>query len=410
MEKPDVVVIGAGAAGMVAAIAAAERGVSVVVLEKMERAGKKLRITGKGRCNITNTKPWLEFSTHIHPSSQFFRHTFYHFDNIRTIDYFNQLGVKTVIERGDRVYPVSGVAEEVVDALLRKMEHLCVQVLYNSRALRIECRGGAVTGIVYKTGATEHIVECSAVIMATGGLSYPSTGSNGDGYRMASEVGHTITERFPSLTALMPSNYVKDLEGIHLKNVELSLYAGRDILQREFGELDFTSNGIEGPIGIKISRRAVKSMVSGNRCSVNIDLKPAVTIEQLQSRLAREFSGEDSIRVFLNKIVLTKLVNPFIEMNNLGKKSVGFEKMAYLLKNWKMELSGFTSYERAVITAGGVSLEEIVSKSMKSKIYDNLFFAGEVINIDADSGGYNLQIAFSTGFVAGESAAQMVRK
>ena len=419
----DIIIVGGGAAGLFAALAAARGGASVTILEKMERAGRKVRITGKGRCNITNTKPWQEFSIHIHPNSNFLRHSFYSLSNIDTITLFNEIGLKTVVERGDRVFPESGVASDVVEVLLKELSALRVKIEYRAcvkgvvkgavkergvgveEASEMERIGEVVTGVVYEKDGRKCQLDCRVLIIATGGLSYPATGSDGDGYRFASDLGHTVVDCFPSLTALMPVGYTKELEGLNLKNIEIALSIDNDIVQREFGELEFTNNGLEGSVGFKVSRRAVNAIRSGSRCSVYIDLKPAITKEQLILRLERELATEKDLSKALYKVLPSRLARYFLS----NKDRLGFDikKVAALLKSWRLDITSFTSYERAVVTAGGVSLDEVVSKSMRSKLYNNLYFAGEVLNLDGDTGGYNLQIAFSTGYMAGQTAAKM---
>ncbi len=413
-----VIVIGGGAAGMLAAISAARCGANVIILEKMERLGRKVRITGKGRCNITNTKPWSEFSSHIHPKNNFFRPSFYNFSNSDTVDFFESIGLKTVIERGDRVFPLSGVASDVVDALSGELERLGVSVLLKTRVTDLIIENGVVNEVTAiadtKSGKRQLRFNPSSLIIATGGLSYPATGSDGDGYALAAKSGHSIIECSPSLTALMPVNYNRDLEGLRLKNVELRLFIGPDLAQKEMGDLDFTNNGVEGSIGYKISRKAVKAIKSGNKCSLILDLKPSLTYEQLSDRINRELNagGGLSLKMLLKKLLPEQLIVSFIIYTGLdkecfavGRRGKTVEILVKSLKNWKMEIESFTSYERAVITAGGVSLDNIYPKNMQSRIVENLFFAGEVIDLDGDTGGYNLQIAFSTGYLAGKSAA-----
>ncbi|OFX77587.1 MAG: hypothetical protein A2X19_07155 [Bacteroidetes bacterium GWE2_39_28] len=413
MELREVIVIGAGAAGMMAAITAAREGSKVTLIEKMEKAGRKIRITGKGRCNITNTKPWQEFSTHLHPNSRFLKHAFYSFDNTETVKFFEEIGLKTVIERGDRVFPLSGNASDVVDTLVNEINKLNIKVLYNTSVKDFFISEGKINSISAVSNSKTLRLIADAYIIASGGLSYPLTGSTGDGYTFAEKCGHKVTECFPSLTALMPVGYCNELIGLQLKNCEITLISGKDIVQKEMGDLDFTNNGIEGSIGYKISRKAVKTLISGGRCSVSIDLKPAIDIETLKKRVEKEILELKGpfTSLLLQKLLPSQAIRPFMEMNNLSSdinkllRSLDILGLAEILKNWKMDIYSFTSYERAVITAGGVSLDEIISKNMKSRLVQNLWFAGEVIDLDGDTGGYNLQIAFSTGFLAGKSAA-----
>ncbi|MDP3398992.1 MAG: aminoacetone oxidase family FAD-binding enzyme [Bacteroidales bacterium] len=412
MEHREVIVIGAGAAGMMAAITAARGGAKVTLIEKMEKAGRKIRITGKGRCNITNTKSWQEFSTHLHPNSRFLKHAFYSFDNTETVKFFEEIGLKTVIERGDRVFPLSGIASDVVDSLVNEINKLNIKVLYNTNVKDIDLTEGNIRSITAVSNGKRISLMADAFIIASGGLSYPLTGSTGDGYKFAEKCGHKITECFPSLTALMPVGYSSELIGLQLKNCEITLIAGKDIVQKEMGDLDFTNNGIEGSIGYKISRKAVKTLISGGKCSVSIDLKPAIDIETLTKRIEKEITELRGpfTSLLLQKLLPSQAIRPFMEMNNLSSdinkllRSLDISGLAEILKNWQMDIDSFTSYERAVITAGGVSLDEIISKNMKSRLVQNLWFAGEIIDLDGDTGGYNLQIAFSTGFLAGKSA------
>lgn len=418
MKSRDVIVVGGGAAGMLAAISAAKSGAEVTLIEKMERLGRKLRITGKGRCNITNTKPWQEFSSHIHPKSNFFKHSFYNFSNEETITFFESIGLKTVLERGERIFPLSGLASDVVNALTAEMERVGVEIILNTKVTDLNVAGQKVTEVVtINTKSNIEMTYCATtVVMATGGLSYPLTGSDGDGYVIAKNLGHKIEECFPSLTALMPKDYSKELEGLQLKNVEIALFIAGDEVQREMGDLDFTNNGIEGSIGYKISRKAVKALINGNRCVVYLDLKPALTKDILEERMRRELSllHNPSINQLMRKLLPYELVSPFISYLNLPadplnakKREATIKAVAASLKTWKMDIVTFTSYDRAVITAGGVSLDEVIAKNMRSRFYDNLFFAGEIIDLDGDTGGYNLQIAFSTGYMAGLEAAKV---
>ena len=417
MKSRDVIVVGGGAAGMLAAISAAKSGAGVTLIEKMERLGRKLRITGKGRCNITNTKPWQEFSAHIHPKSNFFKHSFYNFSNDDTIAFFESIGLKTVLERGERIFPSSGLASDVVNALTAELDRVGVEVILNTQVTELKVAGQKISELVtFNTKNNIETIYCATtVVMATGGLSYPLTGSDGDGYIIAKNLGHKIEECFPSLTALMPKDYSKELEGLQLKNVEIALFVATDEVQREMGDLDFTNNGIEGSIGYKISRKAVKALINGNRCVVYLDLKPALTKDVLEERMRRELSvlHNPSINQLMRKLLPYELIGSFLSSVNLPadplnekKREASIKAIATSLKAWKMDIITFTSYERAVITAGGVSLDEVISKSMRSRLYDNLFFAGEIIDLDGDTGGYNLQIAFSTGYMAGMEAAK----
>ncbi len=413
METTDVIVVGGGASGMLAAIFAAKSGVAVTIIEKMERVGRKIRITGKGRCNITNTKPWEEFSHHIYPKNNLFKPAFYNFSNIDTVELFKSIGLNCVVERGKRVFPQSGVASDVVGALAEEIERMGVKVILNTRVTSLTLQDGIITGVETSSKNStgiyyKRVFHAKAVILATGGLSYPSTGSDGDGYLLAQECGHTVTPCFPSLTALMPMDYSQNLDGLKLKNVQLSLVVDNDTVKTEMGDLDFTNNGIEGPIGLKLSRRAVKALISGSRCFLILDLKPALSEEQLKKRIERELNSPQSksLNGLLRSLLPMQLIPHF--MTYAGSKG-DIDRLIKSLKEWRMEIVSYTSYERAVVTAGGVSMNEIFHKSMKSKVVGNLYIAGELLDLDGDTGGYNLQIAFSTGALAGREAAKYAK-
>lgn len=436
----DIIIIGGGAAGLMAAAGAAEtfnrngKQGKVIVLEKMPRPGRKIMITGKGRCNFTNVKPWNEFSSHVHPKPNFLKPSFYNLTSEKMMDYLQDHGMEAVVERGDRAFPTSHLASDVVDTLVRAAEDAGAEVICGKEVTGIENIDGFKI-----TCADNSTYSCSRLIICTGGLSYPKTGSTGDGYVWAEELGHKLRPLFPSLTAIVPKGYKddtlkesdksikghidrrtplteigKELCGNQLKNVGLTLYIDGNTSQDEFGDLDFTDGGLEGPIGFKISRKCVNALVNGSKVSVSIDLKPAVDIEDLTVRintLWNEVSKDrktankqykERFRVLLTKLLPMSLIPGFVRLN----PNVDHKTLAKALKNWKMEISGFVGYERCVITAGGISQEEVSPKTLESKLIPGLYFAGEVLDLDADTGGYNLQIAFSTGYLAGISAAK----
>lgn len=443
MNSADIIIIGGGAAGLMAAAGAAEKfgrdgtAGKVIVLEKMSRPGRKIMITGKGRCNFTNVKPWNEFSGHIHPKANFLKHSFYNLTAEGMIDFIERSGTETIVERGDRAFPASHLASDIVDALVRAAEDagaeihcskevsecICEKVSDNENRFDITCADGSS-------------YSCRKLILCTGGLSYPKTGSTGDGYRWARSFGHSIKPLFPSLTAIVPRGYKEDVpsgdlkghisrntpltengEGLcgnQLKNVNLSLYIDGNLAQEEFGDLDFTDGGIEGPIGFKVSRRCVNAITNGSKASVVLDMKPAVEIEDLIVRISclwNEISKDkrnaqklykDRFRILLTKVLPMSLIPVFSKLN----PNIDHKTLPKALKNWKFEIAGFVGYERCVITAGGVSLDEITAKTLESKLIPGLHFAGEILDLDADTGGYNLQTAFSTGYLAGMSAAR----
>lgn len=442
-EVADIVVIGGGAAGMMAALTAkkARKDLSVVILEKMPRPGRKILVTGKGRCNLTNACDWDEFSLHIHPKPNLLKHAFRAFTPSDTIAAFNAMGLDCVTERGRRVFPASMKAMDVVDTLAGSLKRSGVEIRCGLKVEKIEktpegffrifytmaCRrsdspkrgngcdsqGGNNCGIQGGNGIPKHsMITAKAVILATGGLSYPGTGSEGDGYPMATALGHKIVPCFPSLTALRPAGYAtsrKLLEGIHLKNVSLYLFINGSLAQEEFGELDFTDGGIEGALGFRVSRKAVKALANGASVTVRIDLKPALDENQLEKKLGNvgmlDFSKShtaSSIPVsILSSLIPTSIAKAFAATNKANIKRYG---LAASLKKWDFAIEGYTGYERAVITAGGISDDEVNPKTMESKLVPGLYFAGEILDIDGDTGGYNLQIAWSTGHAAGLAA------
>lgn len=396
----NIVVIGGGAAGMMAAIkaaetirsAAAQQAASaipqVTLYDKNDRLGRKIYLTGKGRCNITNMRPWQEFAPHIHPNQEFLKHAFRAFSNEDVRNFFEQLGVPTTVEQGQRLFPVSMRAADVAQAMERRVYELGVKV------------------VAQPVESIKELLKSNLVILATGGKSYPVTGSTGDGYGMAAEVGHTVSRTFPSLTALMPSGYNRRLEGLELKNVALHLYVDRTLVQSEEGEMSFTDDGIEGALGYRVSRRAVWALVNGQRVELSLDLKPGLSLEKLNARILREAGDGRLNGRILRGLMPEQLIEPFKKAN----PDLNVSNLASRLKEWRFRIETWKGYERAVVTAGGVSLKEIVPKTMASRIVEGLFFAGEVMDIDGDTGGYNLQIAFSTGALAGISAAKALEK
>ena len=438
----DIIIIGGGAAGLMAAAGAAQTMGSmgkVLVLEKMQRPGRKIMITGKGRCNFTNVKAWNEFSGHIHPKPNFLKPSFYNLSSEKMIEFLSEHGMEIIVERGDRAFPASHLASDVVDALARAAEQAGARISCEKEVNDIAHEDGGFI-IRCADGAS---YSCRKLVICTGGLSYPKTGSSGDGYAWAQELGHSVKPLFPSLTAIVPKGYKdfstshgmtegsfagkghihrnsplsevgKTLCGNQLKNVGLSIFIDGNEAQNEFGDLDFTDGGIEGPIGFKVSRKCVNAIVNGSRVQVVMDLKPAVEIEDLTVRintLWNEISKDrrnaqklykDRFRILLTKVLPMSLIQAFLKYH----PNADHKTLPKLLKGWKFDIDGYVGYERCVVTAGGVSLEEITPKTLESKLIPGLYFAGEVLDLDADTGGYNLQAAFSTGYLAGISAAK----
>jgi hypothetical protein len=461
--KSEIMIIGGGASGLMAAYGAAKYLVDngsdaqVTILEKMPRPGRKIMITGKGRCNFTNVKDWNAFSPHIRSKSNFVKSSFYNLDSSAVVDFFESYGMKTVVERGDRAFPASYHASDVVDTLLRSCTGYGVKVV-------TEC---AVTGIVKMTDGfkvntfdgLEH--RCSKLIVATGGLSYPGTGSTGDGLAWAEGLGHAVKPCFPSLTALVPKGYKtgeiisrgkghidrstplsefgKSLAGIQLKNISLASVIDGSTVESEFGDVDFTDGGIEGPVGFQLSRRCVKAIINGSKVTLRLDLKPGVEAAELASRVkslwdeiardprSRGKGDRERCRILLGKLMPWELIPAFLTAHpdivtvkrkagardGSGRYSVGAQQafvnlsaIAKALKQWDFPIEGFVGYERCVVTAGGVDTDELLPKTMESRLVPGLYFCGEVMDMDCDTGGYNLQAAFCTGFLAGQSAAR----
>ncbi len=466
----DIIIIGGGAAGMMAAAGAAETFASkgadgrVIVLEKMARPGRKIMITGKGRCNFTNVKAWNEFSRHVHPKPNFLKPSFYNMTSEKVVEFMEAHGLETVVERGDRAFPASHLSSEVVDTLVRAAERAGAEVLCNKEVKEIRMRmlkqvqhdvlnDGILDALNDGQDDTERHAElvsasagqtfmikctdgstysCRKLIICTGGLSYPKTGSTGDGYGWARELGHSVKPLFPSLTAIVPKGYKQDdsrghidrstplteigsaLCGNQLKNVGLSILIDGNEVENEFGDMDFTDGGLEGPIGFKVSRKCVNAIVNGAKVTAVLDMKPAVEIKDLSVRIRTlwdEVSKDrrnsqklykDRFKILLTKVLPMSLIPAFVKLN----PNVDHKTLAKTLKGWKFEIAGYVGYERCVVTAGGVSLDELTAKTLESKLVPGLHFAGEVLDLDGDTGGYNLQIAFCTGYLAGISAAK----
>lgn len=430
--ETDIVIIGGGAAGMMAAVGAGKCGAKALVLEKMPRPGRKIMISGKGRCNFTNMKDWQDFSAHVHPKAAFLKNAFYNFSPEDTVAFFRENGMESVVERGDRVFPASYKACDVVDTLVKAMKKAGAELV----------AGAAVTGIrrdqekfvVSATGMED--ISAGKLILATGGLSYPGTGSTGDGYVWAENFGHRTTRRFPSLTALVPSGYkslpdgmpekghidralpLSDLgrllAGNSLRNITLTALIDGNPAAEEFGDLDFTDGGIEGPCGFRVSRKCVNAIDNGSKVSFRIDLKPAVAESDLENRIGRLWkeigndrrsagkSHRDRFSILLGKLVPMSLAEGFLRSSS--GTDVG--NLAHRLKNWEFRIPGYVGYERCVVTAGGVATDGISPRTMESRTIPGLFMAGEILDLDCDTGGYNLQTAFSTGMLAGMSAAK----
>mgnify|MGYP004507727131 FL=1 len=406
----NVIVVGGGAAGMMAAVFAARNGQNVQLLEKNEKLGKKLFITGKGRCNITNAADIEDLFTAVISNPKFLYSGFYSFTNQQVIDFFEELGVKTKVERGERVFPVSDHSSDVIAAFSRELKSLGVSVSLHTEVKELLCEQDKVCGVLLTNGKK---MKADAVIVATGGISYPSTGSTGDGYRFARETGHRVTELLPSLVPMEVRQwYAKELQGLSLRNIEIRITDGKKKLYEEFGEMLFTHYGVTGPVILSASSVVGKTLRK-KELTLHIDLKPALSEEQLDKRILREFDANhnkqyknsiDSLFPAKLKPVMIELseIEPEKKVNEITKEER--QRLVHLIKDFTMTLTGLRSYNEAIITKGGVSVKEIDPGTMESKKMKGLYFAGEVLDLDAVTGGYNLQIAWSTGYLAGINA------
>ncbi len=416
-----VIIIGAGPAGMLSAIASAQYDNDITILEKMEKPAQKLLITGKGRCNITSSLPIEDFIKNIPGNGMFLYSAFHNFNNEQILEILKQEGVETKVERGNRIFPISDKAKDVQEALLHRLKKLNVKIQTNARVEKILTKENKVIGAIYNENGKEKKLYADKVILATGGKSYPGTGSTGDGYKLAEELGHTITTLKPSLVPLVASQkdkiICKKMQGLSLKNVGIKI---KDIqtnknIYEDFGEMLFTHFGVSGPTILSGSAhllryKNIEEKLENNQIVLSIDLKPALSEEKLDGRILRDFNEEKnkSFKNSLDKLLPKKMIevivelskiNPDKKVNEITKKER--ENLVKLLKNLKVEIKDFGTIEEAIITAGGVSIKEINPKTMESKLVKGLFFAGEIIDVDAYTGGFNLQIAYSTGYTAG---------
>lgn len=429
-----VAVIGGGAAGMLAAISAARQGAEVFLLERNDRLGKKLFITGKGRCNLTNACGETELLEHVVSNPKFLFPAFRELNAEKTIQFFEALGLRTKIERGLRVFPQSDHSSDVIRVLAEELKRYFVQVKYSARVKKILCTKGQVSGVLLEDGTTLHTDAC---ILATGGLSYPSTGSTGDGYQLARELGHTITALSPSLVGIhVKETWVGQLQGLSLKNTGFRLVAGErkepdakqavkrtklnpgKVLYEDFGELIFTQFGVSGPVILSASSYLAPYLDMAEFI-IHLDLKPALTKEQLNQRILRDFeevknkhfkNAFDNLlpQKMIRVIIERSMISPEKQVNAITREER--ERVAGLLKDFTMSVCGLGGYPEAVITKGGISVKEVIPSTMESKLVKGLHFAGEVLDLDALTGGFNLQIAWSTGYLAGKSAALLEEK
>ena len=429
-----VVVIGGGPAGIMSAISAKNSGNAVILIEKMNSLGKKLLITGKGRCNITSSLNINEFIQNIPGNGRFLYSAFQNFTNEDIINLLKKHNVNVKEERGNRIFPVSDKSKDVLDAFYEELKNLNVKIYTNSTVNQIIVKDGSVTGVEYTFNNNKYTINADKVILATGGKSYPTTGSTGDGYEMAKKLGHTITEIKPSLIPIVANEnsaiekinlgsyknskeLCKSLQGLSLKNVKIQFedIEKNKVIYDDFGEMLFTHFGISGPTILSSSAHIIRykninELLKQGKIILKIDLKPALSNEKLDARILRDFEKEKNklFRNSLDELLPQKLIDPVIHLsginpnkkvNEISKK----ERMQLLkiLKEFCITISGFRPVEEAIITAGGVNIKEINPKTMESKLINNLYFAGEIIDVDAYTGGFNLQIAYSTGVTAG---------
>jgi predicted Rossmann fold flavoprotein len=392
---------------------AALEGADVMLLEKKKMPGRKLRITGKGRCNLTNIAEVSEFIKHFGRNGKFLRQSFARFFSSDLIGFFNEIGLATKIERGGRVFPENDRAQDVADALLKWISRLNVRLHTETSINKLITSDERITGAV--TDA-KRAIEAEAIIIATGGLSYPLTGSTGDGYHLAKSVGHTILTTRPSLVPLETrENFPKHLVGLRLKNVNAALYIDGRKAAQEFGEMEFTDFGLDGPIILTLSRIAVDALDHGREVEISIDLKPALDHNKLDARLLREIDqhGKMHFNNLLKELLPMQLIPTCMESVQIPPEKSAHQisseerkRMRLWMKDFRLYISGHRSYDEAIITAGGVSLKEVNPRTMESRLIKDLYFCGEVLDLDGDTGGYNLQEAFSTGWLAGRSAAK----
>ena len=436
----DVIVIGGGAAGLMAGITAARQGASVVVLERMKEPGKKMMITGKGRCNITNACAMEDFIPNLPGNGKFLFSALQQFTNDDLLRFFQEQGLETVTERGGRVFPATGRAKDVIAVLLSALQKVGGRLVTGAQATGFTVKPGQVTGIRYRTVENdgrrdgqdfrsqtkgkmklgpEHTLDAGAVVVCTGGASYPGTGSDGNFVPVLEMLGLSIEPLLPALVPLQPEEgFTEELEGLQLKNVEASVLADGKVVAKEFGELQFIRGGIAGPICLTMSRKVARLQhYNQPELELSIDLKPALSDEKLEARLIRDFQEFSKLRLaeVVRKLLPQPLVEPVLDTAFLdGEKQVSQvskeERLALMqaVKHFTIPLVGTRPLAEAIVTAGGVALKEIDPKTMKAKRIAGLYFAGEVMDVDGYTGGFNLQAAFSSGYVAGLHAAKQV--
>lgn len=407
MTDFDVIVVGGGASGLLAAGKASELGKKVLLIEKMNQPGRKLRITGKGRCNLTNQKPVREFMNHIGKNSRFLKYAFSIFFVEHLISFFEKKGVQITVERGDRVFPFSEKSQDIFNALISWVERNNVKIIKNTSVKDLIVKDGKVEGVFVSENEKYYAPK---VILSTGGASYPATGSTGDGYKIAAGVGHTIVPIKPALVPLVTKGDTAQLlQGLSLKNVKASLWFNGKKLGDEFGEMLFTHFGLSGPIILTLSRRFCNELSENKPIICSIDLKPALDDKQLDNRLLKDLNehGKMQFKTITRNWLPSKLAEISCSLINIPSdklcNQINAEERKRIrkwLKNFNFEIVETLGFDEAIITFGGVDINEVEQTTMQSKLIKGLYFAGEILDLDADTGGYNLQIAFSTAWLA----------
>jgi predicted Rossmann fold flavoprotein len=410
----DLAIIGAGPAGLFAAIRAAECGAKVVLLEKKHTPGLKLLMTGKERCNITNFEPDVKiFSEYFGRNGKFLLDALFNFGMENTIEFFHKNNVPTKVERGNRVFPESDKARDIHDLLLNLLKRKKITLITRCNITGFSTNKNSIENIVLSNGE----IVAKSYLLTTGGLSYPQTGATGDGFKWAKQFGHSIIDPKPSLTPIiLHENWIRELEGLSLKNVQISIFQNNKKQDERFGEALFTHNGMTGPIILDMSKKIGELLTKG-KVELFIDFKPALDFDVLDKRLLRDFSElcNKSVKNILSGLLPKSLIPIFTKLLEIDPEKKGHsitknerKKLRLLLKQFPLSVKGLLGFNKAIITSGGISLKEISPKTMSSKIINNLYFAGEILDVDGPTGGFNLQVCWSTGYLAGESAAQAI--
>ena len=414
-ERYDIVIIGAGPAGLIAAIESFAPSKRILLLEKMPKPALKLRISGKGRCNITNAAELKEFIGHFGKNGRFLRPAFSEFFNSDLLRYFEELGVQFKLERGGRYFPQSDRAAEIADALLNKVKSLRIPLWTNCEVTKLAHPSEADFELTIRrrSGHRESTLQAVKVLLATGGKSYPKTGSDGTGFTLASRLGHNITPPSPSLAPLVTEGETaQTLQGLSLRNISASIWRSGKKIDEGFGEMLFTHFGVSGPVILSLSKTVVGCLDAKQQVSLVIDLKPALDHQKLDQRLLRELRehGKQHVKALLERLLPKSMIGVFFNKLNISQDKTLSEisaeerkKLRMLLKEFRLDICGYRSFDEAIVTSGGVSVKDINPRTMESKLVKGLYFAGEIIDIDADTGGFNLQAAFSTGWLAGRS-------